>query len=62
LQGHMGRTMRVLMDKPGEGRSHADAPEIDGKVFVRGGVKPGEFAQVKITGAAEYDLTGEVLA
>jgi ribosomal protein S12 methylthiotransferase len=43
------------------GRSHADAPEIDGAVFVRGDVRAGEFARVKIVGATEYDLAGEVV-
>jgi tRNA A37 methylthiotransferase MiaB len=37
-----------------------DAPEIDGKVFVRGAARVGEFVNVRITGAKEYDLKGEV--
>ena len=39
-------------------RSEADAPEIDGVVRVRGAASlpVGEFADVMITGAAEYDL------
>ena len=41
------------------GRSHADAPEIDGTVFVQGDAKPGEFADVRITGAREYDFMGD---
>jgi ribosomal protein S12 methylthiotransferase len=41
-------------------RSHADAPEIDGTVFVQGDAKQGEFAEIRITGAREYDLTGRV--
>ena len=40
-------------------RSHADAPEIDGSVHVTGAARVGEFARVLITGASEYDLTGE---
>ncbi len=45
-----------------KGRSHADAPDIDGAVFVRGDVKAGEFARVRIVGATEYDLVGEVVS
>ena len=42
-------------------RSHADAPEIDGSVLVKGDARVGEFAMVRITGASEYDLTGELM-
>jgi ribosomal protein S12 methylthiotransferase len=64
LAAKVGRTMRVLVDRV-EGRtaiarSEADAPEIDGVVRVTGkGVtrlRPGEFAEVTVTGATEYDL------
>ena len=37
-------------------RSHADAPDIDGRVYVRGELPIGEFAQVKIIGHTDYDL------
>lgn len=37
-------------------RSEADAPDIDGKVYVQGALAPGRFATVKITGHGEYDL------
>jgi tRNA A37 methylthiotransferase MiaB len=43
------------------GRSHADAPEIDGSVRVTGKTRVGDFANVWITDAGEYDLTGETL-
>jgi len=46
------------------GRSEFDAPEVDGLVYVRttrGRVlTPGTFERVRITGAFEYDLVGEV--
>ncbi|MHB1041938.1 MAG: 30S ribosomal protein S12 methylthiotransferase RimO [Eubacteriales bacterium] len=44
------------------GRSEGDAPEVDGMVHIRSNkdLKPGQFVRVKITGASEYDLTGEV--
>ena len=44
------------------GRTYADAPGIDGYVFVNTGTElmSGDFAQVRITGAMEYDLIGEL--
>jgi ribosomal protein S12 methylthiotransferase len=62
LRGHVGRTVRVLVDKPGVGRSAADAPEIDGSVHLAGKAAVGAFTMVKITGAKEYDLQGVVAA
>ena len=45
------------------GRSEADAPEIDGKVFfmTRHPLKIGDFVNVKINDVLEYDLLGEVM-
>jgi len=42
------------------GRSYRDAPNIDGLVFVQTGeaLQSGDFVQVRITGAQEYDLIG----
>ena len=40
-------------------RGEADAPDIDGRVYVRGKVPIGEFAQVKIVGHTDYDLIAE---
>jgi len=42
-------------------RSQADAPDIDGRVYVRGKLPPGEFARVKIIGHTDYDLIGEAV-
>lgn len=61
LRGMIGQTLRVLMEREGEGRSTMDAPDIDGKVYVRGTAKTGEFVAVRITGAKEYDLKGETM-
>jgi ribosomal protein S12 methylthiotransferase len=62
---YVGKTLRVLVEKPtADGvlaRTHADAPEIDGSVLVQGDARVGEFAMVRITGASEYDLTGEIV-
>jgi ribosomal protein S12 methylthiotransferase len=40
-------------------RGEADAPDIDGRVYVRGELPIGEFAQVKIVGHTDYDLIAE---
>jgi len=37
-------------------RGEADAPDIDGRVYVRGDLPIGEFARVKIIGHTDYDL------
>ena len=60
----VGTRQQVLIDEltpqGGKGRSKADAPEIDGAVHVmsRRPLRVGEFAQVKIERADEYDLYG----
>ncbi|HEX7471375.1 MAG TPA: 30S ribosomal protein S12 methylthiotransferase RimO [Verrucomicrobiae bacterium] len=40
-------------------RGEADAPDIDGRVYVRGKLPVGEFAKVKIVGHTDYDLIAE---
>jgi ribosomal protein S12 methylthiotransferase len=66
LQKKVGSTQQVIVDEIDleEGvaiaRSKADAPEIDGTVFIEGPgateLKVGEFATVKVTEADDYDL------
>ena len=41
------------------GRGEADAPDIDGRVYVRGKLPIGEFAKVKVIGHTDYDLIAE---
>ncbi|MGA2030358.1 MAG: 30S ribosomal protein S12 methylthiotransferase RimO [Verrucomicrobiota bacterium] len=41
------------------GRGEADAPDIDGRIYIRGKLSVGEFAQVKIIGHTDYDLIAE---
>jgi len=41
------------------GRGEADAPDIDGRVYIRGKLPVGEFARVKIVGHTDYDLIAE---
>jgi ribosomal protein S12 methylthiotransferase len=40
-------------------RGEADAPDIDGRVYIRGKIPIGEFAKVKIIGHTDYDLIAE---
>ncbi|MDZ4787387.1 MAG: 30S ribosomal protein S12 methylthiotransferase RimO [Blastochloris sp.] len=40
-------------------RGEADAPDIDGRVYIRGQLPIGEFAHVKIVGHTDYDLIAE---
>ncbi len=59
LQRKVGKTLEVIVDEPGSGRSRADAPEIDGVVKFKGG-KRGEFAEVLIDRADAHDLFGRL--
>jgi len=66
LQTKVGKTIRVLIDEvtrgEGIGRSAADAPEIDGVVYVKPPFEPhkklqvGEFYDVEVTAADAHDL------
>lgn len=64
----VGRILTVLIegkvvDEPAYvGRTYMDAPNVDGLIFVNGEeeLMSGDFVRVKVTGAAEYDLIGEV--
>ena len=55
-QSHVGQTLRVLVEEPGIARGDADAPDIDGRVYVTKDLPVGEFATVKISGFQDYDL------
>jgi ribosomal protein S12 methylthiotransferase len=67
LQAHIDREIDVLIDEVDEdgaiGRSSADAPEIDGSVYVTSTapLKPGDIVRVTVTDADEYDLWAEVI-
>jgi ribosomal protein S12 methylthiotransferase len=64
-RSQVGRTLDVLVEGQGDGlsvaRSYRDAPEIDGMVLLPGDLPVGEMLPVRITGAMEYDLIGEVV-
>jgi ribosomal protein S12 methylthiotransferase len=63
----LGKTVEVLIDEEREdgsgrflGRTYADAPEVDGSVYVAGkDIRAGEMRNVRITDTLEYDLVGE---
>ncbi|MBT9614377.1 MAG: 30S ribosomal protein S12 methylthiotransferase RimO [Burkholderiales bacterium] len=65
LARKVGQTITVLVDELAEGgaiaRSSADAPDIDGIVYVRSkkNIQPGEFLTVKITDSDEHDLVAK---
>jgi ribosomal protein S12 methylthiotransferase len=44
------------------GRTYGDAPKVDGYIFIQTGelLVTGDFARVRVTGAMEYDLIGEL--
>jgi ribosomal protein S12 methylthiotransferase len=62
LQRRVGKPMRVLVDSVADGvaiaRSEGDAPEIDGVIHIEaaGQLKAGDWADVVITSADDYDL------
>ncbi len=64
LQLKIGRTLPVIIDEVGEegatGRSQADAPDIDGQVFLRDAahLRAGDIVPVLIEDADEHDLYG----
>ncbi|MBA4355310.1 MAG: 30S ribosomal protein S12 methylthiotransferase RimO, partial [Novosphingobium sp.] len=73
LQAKIGRTITVIVDEVGEpdedgdigatARSQADAPEIDGAVYLRdvpAGLRTGDFVDVLIEDADAHDLYGVI--
>jgi len=69
-RSQVGRKMMVLLDQrhPDQkdvwlGRTYADAPEIDGAVYVTGrNLSPGQFVECEIVAAEGYDLVAAPLA
>lgn len=66
LQQKIGKTIQVIIDEVDEegpiGRSMADAPEIDGNVYLDTDedLKPGDIVTVVVTDADEYDLWAQL--
>ncbi|MGQ0567745.1 MAG: 30S ribosomal protein S12 methylthiotransferase RimO [Gemmobacter sp.] len=68
LAAKVGRVLPVIVDAVDDDgatcRTMADAPEIDGNLFVDegfAGLKPGDIVQVQVDEAGEYDLWGRLL-
>jgi ribosomal protein S12 methylthiotransferase len=53
------RGMKAIKGRYLVGRGEADAPDIDGRVYIRGQAPVGEFARVKVIGHTDYDLIAE---
>ncbi|WP_421252153.1 30S ribosomal protein S12 methylthiotransferase RimO [Aeromonas sp. 600724] len=68
LARKVGQEMTVIIDEVDEegatGRSFADAPEIDGLVYLNGetGLKPGDMVKVRIDESDEYDLWATLIS
>jgi ribosomal protein S12 methylthiotransferase len=76
-KSRIGKTYRVLVEGPVAkispvpyvkgysyyGRSYAEAPEVDGKIFIKTKelLIPGEFTKIKINRAWDYDLGGTIV-
>ena len=66
LAKKIGTVQKVIIDEPEDedgvaiGRTMADAPEIDGIIYVTtdSHLKPGDMVNVKVTANEEYDLVG----
>lgn len=62
-----GQIVEVLIDgiapTPGlmEARSAKEAPDIDGLIYVKGKVQPGQFYQVRLTQSQGYDLVAKLI-
>jgi ribosomal protein S12 methylthiotransferase len=67
LKRKIGKTIKVLIDEVDEegaiARSSADAPDIDGVVYINEGqdLEVGQFVNVRITDSDEHDLWGEIV-
>ena len=67
LAAKIGREITVLVDAVDEegtiARSSADAPEIDGLVFINDyqDAEPGDFINVRVVDADEHDLYAEIV-
>jgi len=61
-QEFIGQTLKVLVDEIGEtvsvGRTEFDSPEVDQVVHIKGVVEKGEFCQIQIENANEFELIG----
>ena len=61
MKKHIGKTLKVLVEENGIGRTYMDVPDIDGVIYLEGNAKPNTFVNCEITGFKEYDLIGKVI-
>ena len=65
MQQFVGKKERVIIDrKEGDyyiGRTQYDSPEVDCEVLIKGNAAIGNFVNVRITRAEEFDLYGEII-
>ena len=65
-ESFIGKTLRVLVDQSenniGVGRTEYDSPEIDNIVNIKGQVEKGQFVNIQIESANEYELIGKPVA
>ena len=63
-ESFIGKKLQVIVDEEGEdvsvGRTEFDSPEIDNIVHIKGNSLPGNFINVKIESANEYELIGSI--
>jgi len=63
-QSFIGEELKVIIDKSSEnvsvGRTEFDSPEIDNIVHIKGKAEVGNFVNVKIQEANEYELIGKI--
>ena len=69
-EGQVGRRIEVIVDAPVDeqpgaylGRSIADAPDVDGTVYLtaeEGALRPGQFVEAEVVASREYDLIAVV--
>ena len=64
-ESFIGKTLRVLVDQSENniavGRTEYDSPEIDNIVNIEGRVEKGQFVNIQIESANEYELIGKPL-
>jgi len=61
MKKHIGKTLKVLVEENGVGRTYMDVPDIDGVIYIEGNAKQNTFVNCKVTGFKEYDLIGKVI-
>jgi len=58
-EAQIGKTIRVLVEKPLAGRAEADAPDVDTQVIFSRPAPVDEFVMARVTGTQGYDLLAE---